>query len=356
MRRLPLKVKRSMTVSGIDPLVKIHFGRNNELLRWFSKFTSLTTLFLIFVGGLVTSTESGLSVPDWPLSYGMLFPPMVGGVFYEHGHRMVATTVGLLVLILAISLGYRDERRWVRNLGFITLGMVILQGVLGGITVLFFLPTPVSVMHGVLAQTFFILTIILAYSQSRERKEREAGDIGDCHPGFLKMLLFLLALIYLQLILGAVMRHTGSGLAIPDFPTMGGEWMPSFTPTVLDRINDWRFEMNLDAVRGVQVFYHFIHRVGAVILIFCVLGLNMLGWRRYRHHAPIFRTLMTLNFFLASQILLGIFTVITAKQPLLTSLHVVTGAATLGVTVLLFLRSAPIGLQTLKRQIVERIS
>jgi cytochrome c oxidase assembly protein subunit 15 len=340
-----------MTASGIDSHAQVTTTSKNGILRWFSKLLCLATLFLIFVGGLVTSTGSGLSVPDWPLSYGMVFPPMVGGVFYEHGHRMVASLVGLLVLILAVVLGYQDKRRWVKNLGFTALGTVILQGVLGGITVLFFLPTSISVMHGVLAQTFFILTIILAYSQSWEREKREAGEILDYHPGFLKMLLLLLGLIYSQLILGAVMRHTGSGLAIPDFPTMGGQWVPSFTQTVLDRINGWRFDMNLDAVNMTQVMYHFIHRLGAMFLTLCAIGVNILGWRCYRHHTQIFRSLMTLNFLFVAQILLGILTVITAKQPLLTSLHVVTGAATLGVTVLLFLRSAPIGLQTLKQQI-----
>src|SRR3989338_1699841 len=103
-------------------------------LRRFSKLTSLATLFLIFVGGMVTSTGSGLSVPDWPLSYGMLFPPMVGGVFYEHGHRMVATLVGFLTLCLAVMLGVAEERRWVRALGFLALAAVVLQGVLGGLT------------------------------------------------------------------------------------------------------------------------------------------------------------------------------------------------------------------------------
>ena len=143
-------------------------------LNRFSKLVCFSTLFLIFVGGMVTSTGSGLAVPDWPLSYGMLFPPMVGGVFYEHGHRMVAAAVGFLMLCLAIVLGRSQQRPWIKYLGLSALGVVILQGILGGITVRFFLPKPVSIGHGVLAQTFFILTIILAYSLSEERKKRES--------------------------------------------------------------------------------------------------------------------------------------------------------------------------------------
>ena len=186
---------------------KIHLS--NAGLRHFSKLVCLSTLFLIFVGGLVTSTGSGLAVPDWPLSYGMLFPPMVGGVFYEHGHRMVASVVGFLTLILAIWMGRREKRVWVRNLGFAALAAVIAQGILGGITVKFFLPTSVSVCHGILAQTFFILTIIIAYSQSKERLELQ--DQPQKKPGnFLFWCLLTASLIYVQLIVGAIMRHTHS--------------------------------------------------------------------------------------------------------------------------------------------------
>src|SRR5437667_2183294 len=115
---------------------------------------SACTLFLIFVGGLVTSTGSGLSVPDWPLSYGRLMPPMVGGIFYEHGHRMVASAVGLLTVVLAVWLSRREPRAWVRRLGYAALAAVVAQGVLGGLTVIFLLPTAVSVAHACLAQTF----------------------------------------------------------------------------------------------------------------------------------------------------------------------------------------------------------
>jgi cytochrome c oxidase assembly protein subunit 15 len=128
----------------------------------FAVLTAACTLALIFIGGLVTSTGSGLAVPDWPLSYGMLMPPMVGGVFFEHGHRMAATFVGMLTTVLAVWTARRETRAGVRRLAWAALLAVIAQGLLGGLTVKFLLPAPVSVAHACLAQTFFCIVIALA--------------------------------------------------------------------------------------------------------------------------------------------------------------------------------------------------
>src|SRR5687768_2266488 len=125
----------------------------------FAVATVAATLALIFIGGLVTSTGSGLAVPDWPLSYGMLMPPMVGGVFYEHGHRMAATFVGFLTTILAVWTSRSEPRAGVRRLAWAALLAVIAQGLLGGLTVKFLLPRPVSVTHACLAQAFFCMVI-----------------------------------------------------------------------------------------------------------------------------------------------------------------------------------------------------
>jgi len=324
-----------------------HLTSASPWLRRFSKLVCLSTLFLIFAGAMVKSTGSGLAVPDWPLSYGMLFPPMVGGVFYEHGHRMVAAAVGFFMLCLAIWLGFKEQRRWVRGLGFWALAIVILQGVLGGITVLFFLPTPISVFHGVLAQIFFVLTIIIAYSQSVERNRREY-TARIIKKGFLKLVLLWIIVIFIQIILGAVMRHTESGLAIPDFPKMGGYWIPPFNDAMLYNINDWRFENNFDPVAQVQVFYHFLHRLGALIIAFVFVILNMAGFRHYRDHKPIWRTLIWIDILFILQLVLGVMTVLTMKAPKMTSFHVATGAAILGVSVLLFLRAAPLSLRNMQ--------
>ena len=132
---------------------------------WLHRYAVLVagaTFLLILAGALVTSNDAGLAVPDWPLSYGGLTPPMVGGIFYEHGHRLVAATVGLMTIGLAVWLWRREPRRWVRLLGWAALGTVVVQGILGGITVLYYLPPAVSIAHACLAQFFFCCTVSLA--------------------------------------------------------------------------------------------------------------------------------------------------------------------------------------------------
>src|SRR5882724_8519599 len=131
------------------------------LYRW-SVLLAFCTLLLVVAGGLVTSNDAGLSVPDWPLSYGKLMPKMEGGILFEHGHRMVATTVGMLTIGLAIWLARAEKRRWMRRLGWVALGAVIAQGLLGGMTVIFLLPKPVSISHACLAQLFFSTTVLIA--------------------------------------------------------------------------------------------------------------------------------------------------------------------------------------------------
>jgi len=319
------------------------------MLRSFSKIVSYATLFLIFVGGMVTSTGSGLAVPDWPLSYGTLFPPMIGGVFYEHGHRMAASFVGFLTLVLTIWIAVKENRLWVKMITFCALGAVILQGILGGLTVLFFLPTPISVAHGVLAQTFFLLTIFIAFSLSNERSKRVDETISYCPP-FIKMTTILLVVIYIQLILGALMRHTGSRLAISDFPKMGGLCFPNFSNEMMFFINHWRFEQNLDSVEKWQVAIHLTHRIGAGIILLTVCALNIIGLKWFKSKSIPLNTLFLLDFLIAVQISLGITTILMLKAPIITSLHVVTGAGLLGVTFLLFLRSSPAQLNKFKTQ------
>ena len=150
---------------------------NSRLIN-LSKFTILSTLILIFVGALVKSHEVGLSVPDWPTTYGenmFVFPlsNMVGGIFYEHGHRLIATFVGFLTLCQAIWLSISNVERWLKVIGFTSLCVVITQGMFGGLTVIFFLPPMVSIIHGTLAQTFLVILIVIAYGLSRERSERD---------------------------------------------------------------------------------------------------------------------------------------------------------------------------------------
>lgn len=185
---------------------------NNVWLHRYAVLWSFCTLFLVVAGGLVTSNDAGLSVPDWPLSYGKLMPPMEGNIFYEHGHRMVATTVGLLTIGMAIWLVRAERRRWMRNLGWIALAAVITQGVLGGMTVLFLLPKPVSIGHACLAQLFFSTTVAMALFTS-EGWRRGAQPVDDDGAPPLHMLALAASLcVFLQLALGASARHQAIGI------------------------------------------------------------------------------------------------------------------------------------------------
>lgn len=187
-----------------------------ELSPWphrLAVLLAVATLILISIGGLVTSTHSGLSVPDWPLSYGRLMPRMWGGILFEHGHRMVATCVGLLTIATAWAFR-RDSRLWLRRTAWAALALVVVQGVFGGLTVLLKLPKPVSIIHATLAQTFFCLSVALAVWTSPQWKRDPApsGAGTDIPLPHIALLLFLS--LYLQLILGATVRHSGHAVEL----------------------------------------------------------------------------------------------------------------------------------------------
>ncbi len=325
-------------------------------LRLFTKFVVVATLGLIFLGGQVKSHDAGLSVPDWPTTYGVnmyLFEwsKMVGGIFHEHLHRLVASFIGMLCIVSAAWLGMRESRGWVKALGYAALGAVVAQGILGGLTVLFFLPTPISVSHAMLAQTFFMLTICIAYSQSKERAGRgaEGGRAGASSVA--KPALFVVACIYFQLLLGALMRHTESGLAIPDFPTMGGQIVPLFNGDMLNWINDWRWDKGvvngqpLPDVTMAQVAIHFAHRLGAVAVTVAVGIAGVSAYRGRDADRKSWRCVVLMGLLLMGQLTLGVVTVLTAKVPVITSVHVATGAALLGLATLLALRSCRLSLR-----------
>lgn len=186
----------------------------NDWLQRFAAFVACATFLLIIAGALVTSNDAGLSVPDWPTSFGSFrMPRMVGGVLYEHGHRMIAATVGLLTILLAVWLWKRDPRRWVRRLGALAVLTVIAQGMLGGITVLFFLPVAISVGHACLAQFFFCLTVSLALFTESEWRWDEPKLEDPSVPSLRNLSAATTGAIFLQLILGAAIRHSGLGIA-----------------------------------------------------------------------------------------------------------------------------------------------
>jgi heme a synthase len=180
-------------------------------LHRFTLFVTGATLFLIVAGALVTSHDAGLAVPDWPLSFGKLMPEMVGNVFWEHGHRMVATGVGILVIILNIWLWRREQRAWVRRLGLVALVAVCAQGLLGGLTVMLMLPLAISTAHATLAQLFFCTMVSLSvftapgWSAPRKSLEEKGGGVSLRYLGVAAA-----ASILVQLVIGATLRHSAT--------------------------------------------------------------------------------------------------------------------------------------------------
>lgn len=160
----------------------------------------------------MTSKEAGLSVPDWPLSYGQVMPEMTGGVFFEHGHRMVATTVGFLTIILAVWLYRAEPRKWMKKLGFVALGAVIVQGLLGGLTVKLLLPPAVSVSHACLAQLFFSLTVAIALFTSKSWLAGPEPVIDHGWPSLRGLATLTPVMVLMQIALGAAFRHRAIGV------------------------------------------------------------------------------------------------------------------------------------------------
>ena len=283
-------------------------------------FHVFLTWLLLVAGGSVTSNDAGLAVPDWPTSYGnWWFVPMVGNVFYEHGHRLVAQLVGLLTIIYAVWLWRTEARRWIRRLGTLLLVTVVIQGILGGITVYYFLPPAISVSHGCLAQLFFCLSICLAYFQSREWLEGRARTREGASRGLQRASVLVLVAVFLQLILGASIRHTNSALAIPDFPLALGQWLPP--------------------LGDPHVAVHFAHRVGALVVSATALILSAVVLRRFRREPRVLVPGMLMLLVVAGQVALGAWTVLSETAPRVATAHQAMGAAILGLAVFLALRA-----------------
>lgn len=274
-------------------------------LSAFTRGLALATAGLIFIGATVTTTGSGLAVPDWPLSFGGFFPAMVGGVLYEHGHRLVASLVGFLTLVLACWTSLARTPTLVRRLAWLALLLVIVQGLLGGLTVLLKLPTAVSVAHGCLAQ-FFLCTVVALVLVTSPGWNRP-GPLE--RAGRLRTAAFLaLASVVGQLLLGAVMRHMGAGLKFVDFPLTGGRIIPIMaTPA--------------DAV-------HFAHRVGA-LLVSLACGYLIYEILRYQQDGRLRRLALALVGLLSLQVVLGVATLWSFRGFLPTCLHVMNGALVL---------------------------
>jgi cytochrome c oxidase assembly protein subunit 15 len=287
----------------------------------YAKLVAACTVLLIAAGGMVTSTDSGLSVPDWPTSYGwnmFTFPlsKMVGGIRYEHTHRLIASAVGFLTIVLAVWTQLVEPRRWVRQLGWACLGAVVLQGLLGGITVLLFLPPAVSIGHAGLAQIFFCLTLTLALVTSPSWK-RTTEPVHD--PMLQRLAVATTAVIYTQILIGATMRHNAAGLAIPDFP--------------------WAFGHVIPPIWNAKIAIHFAHRVGALVVTLLVLATSSHALYHHHNRPDLARPAVLLLVFVAIQIALGAFVIWSGKDPVINTAHVVNGAGVLGTSLILALRA-----------------
>jgi heme a synthase len=273
----------------------------NPGLHKYAVFTTCCTFLLLTAGALVTSNQAGLSIPDWPLAYGSLTPPMVGGIRYEFTHRVIATFVGFLTIILAAWLWKVEKRPWMRWLGLAALGGVIAQGILGGMTVLMFQPPAVSAAHATLAQLFFSTLVAISVFTGAwwNGASTDLEDQGT--PRVRSLVIWTAVAVFLQLILGAAFRHKGFGI------------LP-----------------------------HFIGAVIVTVLIFMTAGVLK---RRFSNVAPLRKCARALHILIGVQLLLGAGAYWSRlysahfPQPLpvmvaLTVVHTVTGALVLATTLI----------------------
>ena len=386
----------------------------NRGLHRLALVTALATFPLIFMGGLVTTHGAGLSVPDWPNSYGynmFLFPPSqwMGGILYEHTHRLMGTVVGycsvmlacwawgagrrpvvrrlllagiVLSLLAAIGTGVwlaaghpgrqgdklasraaqsivsfiglalvfaaawtsrvREPRRWVRYLALGVLGMVILQGVLGGLRVVA-LKLDLAIVHACVAQAFFCLAGLVAVVTSRwwidAESQREPGSPAGRTLTRLAVIAWFV--IYAQLMVGATMRHYKAGLAIPDLPLAYGHVIPPTNAADLaadqQRLagDEW---WNANESTLGQVWLAFGHRIGAVLVTAALAAVVVTVLRKHRRHGLLTPALLLVGM-LVLQITLGVLTVLLQKPADITSAHVAVGALVLLTTFVLAVRS-----------------
>jgi heme A synthase len=305
-----------MTVSSAAPAAAAPAAAGVGLHR-FATLVACCTFLLVIAGGLVTSTGSALAVPDWPLSFGQVFPRMEGGVLFEHGHRLIAATVGALTVVLAVWTSRVEPRRSVRAFAWTLVGVVILQGVFGGVTVLLRLPDAVSVAHAGLAQIFFALTVTMASVTSPAHLEARRLAPGGAR-GTPLLTLAAVSFVYAQILLGAIVRHTGAGLAIPDFPLAFGRLVPEFSNSL--------------------IMWQYAHRVGALVAGLVVAWTAVRTLWRAEGGRFVLLPAAALLALLGLQIFLGALTIWSFRAVVPTTLHVATGSLLLATSVVLAVR------------------
>jgi heme a synthase len=315
-------------------------GMNNEPIKinrplhWFAVLTAAATFLLIGMGGLVTSHEAGMSVPDWPTSFGynMYALPIKfwkGGVFYEHTHRLMASAIGCMTIILAVWLWLKEPRKWMKWLGISSVLVVASQGAIGGLRVVLS-EDQLGLVHGVIAQLFFLMTCAMAlFTSGFWRKMSQGRRISI--PGSLRMLVLgSTILIFIQLILGATMRHQHAGLSINTFPSAYGKLWPDTSPDAIARYNAERIEiMAINPITAFQVILQMVHRIVALGILVGIIACAVEAKRLLGMGDGLTKFVFFWLALIIIQIGLGAATIWTNKAADVATAHVMVGALSL---------------------------
>ena len=306
----------------------------NRPLHWFAVLAAIATFFLLAAGGLVTSHEAGMSVPDWPNSYGynmFLFPPSkwIGGIFYEHTHRLWASCVGFMTTILAVWLWLKDSRKWMKWLGVAAFLLVVAQGVLGGLRVVLNMDN-LGAIHGVVGQSYFVLMSAIALFTSKfwhtmiEKKELNV-------PASLRALVLTATiLIFCQLALGATMRAQHAGLSINTFPSAYGKLWPNTSPDAIQQYNAQRIQItDYNPITAFQVVLQMVHRVVALAIFLCISLCAVQAWRKLGTRNTLTKFAFAWLGLIIIQIGLGAATIWTNKAADVATAHLLCGALSL---------------------------
>ena len=332
--------------------------------KWLNRFAwlaSVATLLLICSGGMVTSKNVGLAVPDWPTTFGynmFLFPisKWVGGILFEHTHRLMGSLVGFLTIILAVWLWLREDRQWVRSLGVIAVVGVILQGILGGLRVTM-MKDQIGIFHACVAQAFLGLLVFIALVTTKFWRSltkgtraieggapatpglnyrRQISDSQELAPpsatrfaAIKTLAISISAAIYVQLALGATMRHQHRDLSILDFPTANGAWIPDTSATTLIKINAWRDARALSDVSAFQIWLQMVHRFLALIIAIAIIAFCARVWREIHDFAALKRLSFLWVVLVFAQITFGAWVIWSNKAADVATAHVALGAVML---------------------------
>ena len=306
-------------------------GLPKRLLHWYAVFVAASVLILICSGGLVTSHGAGMAVPDWPNSFGynmFLFPlsHWVGDVFFEHTHRLIASGVGLLTVGLCLLILRVKDRVWVKWLSGVAVLAVIIQGVLGGLRVTEH-NAVLGLFHGCLAQAFFCLvaTVALVTSRFWHRMEPVADQRAVRTLRF--WTITVSGMLFIQLALGASMRHSHTGLSIPDFPTAYGRAFPPLDAASIARINEMRATVQAaPPITPGLIMLQYIHRGWAVLIVVGLVSVSTAILRNRQLPGPARFAAGLWILLVLVQFLLGAWTIWSNKAADIATSHVFVGA------------------------------